>query len=73
VAGLTEDDEAKISEKAADTPAFSLAAIVTDTLRASKADANKVKEDDVKGPKEHEVQKSVTGVPWIDEMLVEEG
>ena len=75
---LSKSDEEKIAEKAADTPEFSLAAIVAQQLRASQADETALGVGDMKlakdKPKETkaDAEKSITGIPWIDQMLEQE-
>lgn len=72
---LQTTDKAKIQEIADDTPAFSIAHLVNQNLSAIGKDATKVddeKEGDRPVENDHD-EKSITGVPWIDTMLVGEG
>ena len=70
--GLIKTDDEKIKTVAEDTPAFSIAALVHQDL--SVIGKNAAETDDKDGPLENETdEKSITGVPWIDSMLVEKG
>jgi hypothetical protein len=68
--GLTATDEVKVKKVAEDTPTFSIAHMVSENLSViGKEEAETDKAD---GPIENETdEKSITGVPWIDTMLVE--
>ena len=72
IAGLKEKDTAKIKEVAADTPAFSIAHLVSHSLSAIGKKETEV-DGEVVGPKEKASgEKSISGVSWIDSMLVKE-
>lgn len=69
--GLKATDEEKIKDAAEDTPAFSIAHLVRSDLSVIGKEATLTEEKD--GPKENKSdEESITGVPWIDSMLVEE-
>ena len=73
VQGLLKSDETKISEKAEDTPAASIAALVARNFRAVGSDKTKVDgEEEIEGPKEADHEKNITGIPFLDKMLSEE-
>ena len=68
---LTKNDDEKIKTIVEDTPAFSIAHMVSEKLSVIGKDEAETEEKD--GPIENKTdEKSVTGVPWIDTMLVEE-
>lgn len=69
--GLTKDDDEKIKDIVEDTPAFSIAHMVSENL--SVIGKEEAETDEKDGPAENKTdEKSITGVPWIDTMLVEE-
>jgi len=69
--GLTKSDDEKIKDIVEDTPTFSIAHMVSQDLSVIGKDEAETEEKD--GPAENKTdEKSITGVPWIDTMLVEE-
>jgi len=69
-----ESEDKRIAQKAADTPAASIAALVLKDLRvvgqpAARVDGRTKGAKD--GPAETSAAEAVTGIPWIDEMLAQ--
>lgn len=65
-------DEQRIGEKAADTPAASIAALVMQSLSVRNSPTTKLPEDwNPVGPKEVEATEARTGLPWLDKVLSE--
>jgi hypothetical protein len=71
LAHLEKSDDEKIAEKAAEIPTASLSALVLKSLSATGSDKTLVGDDEnVETPVETKENEAVTGVPWIDSMLV---
>lgn len=73
---MTKTDEEKISQKATDIPATSIAAIVARQLSVKDADVTRVDgrsslAKDKPDEAETETKEVVTGIPWLDQMLKE--
>lgn len=73
VVAIAKSEEARIVQKAADTPALSIAAMVVKNLSAIGIDATRVGVADMAlakdKPKEAQAGAGSTGVPWIDDMI----
>lgn len=70
---MAKSDEERIATKAADTPALSIAALITKQMSAIGKDEARVTVDEMRlakdKPLETESHPSTTGIPFIDQML----
>lgn len=75
IAKMATSDEERIAAKAVDTPAMSIAALVTKSLSAIGRDETRLKIDDMRlakdKPKETDGRESKTGISFIDNLLAE--
>ena len=71
VEAMSASEEQRIAQKAADTPAASIAALVLKNLSAVGSDAARVTVEDMKLAKDRpaEAAPKTTGIPFIDQML----